>query len=285
MRILFDFILRHLATIVFIILEMVAVALLYNRNDFSRTVIARHALTVQSQLASVGSDISEYFYLNRTNSQLADDNARLNEELAALRAVFDSLRCDSVVNAIPPVNVNYTPARIIYQSINGTRNFVIINRGSADGIMEDMGVVANGCAYGIVSSVARHYAVVLPLINTTVQISAKVESNEQLGLVAWEGGRKDRVTLNELPTHVRTNPGDSIFTSSFSSIFPENVLIGRVSNAKSSRAEGFSHIIVNLAIDYGTVRYVAVIRNRNKEEYNTLVEKMETENANAEDEK
>lgn len=258
--------------------------MLLNRNDFSRTVIARHTLTAQSYFSSVGSDIADYFYLKQTNQQLADDNARLNAELASLRAVFDSLRCDSVVNALPPANVDYTPARIIYQSINGTRNFVIINRGSADGITEDMGVVANGCAYGVVENVARHYSVVLPIINTTVQVSAKIRNNEQLGLIAWKGGRKDRVTLNELPTHVRTHPGDSIFTSSFSSIFPENVLIGRVSKAKNKHVEGFSHVIVDLAIDYSTIRYVAVIRNHNKEEYNAIVEDMKTEIANTEDE-
>ncbi|MCQ2344327.1 MAG: rod shape-determining protein MreC [Paludibacteraceae bacterium] len=285
MKILFDFLIKHIATIVFIILEMVAVALLYNRNDFSRTVIARHSLTVQSYFAAIGSDIADYFYLKQTNRQLAEDNARLNEELASLRAVFDSLQCDSVVSALTPANVEYTPARIIFQSINGTRNYVIIDRGSADGITVDMGVVANGCAYGVVGSVAPHYAVVLPLINTNVQVSAKIMSNKQLGLIAWEGGRKDCVTLNELPTHVHPKPGDSIFTSSFSSIFPENVLIGRVSKDKNKHVEGFNHIIVNLAIDYGTVRYVAVIRNRNKEEYNGLVQEMESEIANAEDSK
>ncbi|MBQ0007899.1 MAG: rod shape-determining protein MreC [bacterium] len=280
MKLLFDFLIKHVATILFIILEMVAVALLYNRNDFSRTVIARNTLTVQSHLASVGSGIAEYFYLKETNRQLSEDNARLNEKLAMLNAVFDSLRCDSVVNSLPPANVDYTPARIIFQSINGNNNYVIINKGSDDGISEDMGVVANGCAYGVVGNVARHYAVVLPLINTSVKVSAKIESNAQLGLVVWEGGRKDRITLNELPTHVHPQAGDSIFTSSFSSIFPENVLIGSVSNAKSNHVEEFSHIIVNLAVDYATIHYVAVIRNGNKEEYNALVEDMESQISN-----
>lgn len=283
MKLLFDFLYKHIATIVFIILEMVAVVLLYNSNDFSRTVIARNTLTVQSYLTTVGSDVAGYFCLRETNRTLSEDNARLNEELTALRAVFDSLRCDSVVNAFPSVNVNYIPARIIFQSINGTRNYVIINRGSADGIIEDMGVVANGCAYGVVGNVAPHYAVVLPLINTTVQVSAKIKNNEQLGLIAWQGGREDRVSLNEIPSHVRPQPGDSICTSSFSSIFPENVLIGRVSNQKDKNAEDFSRVTVNLAIDYGAVRYVAVVRNRTKEEYNTLVQEMESEIAKPEE--
>lgn len=283
MRLLFDFFYKHLATIAFIVLEMVAIALLYNRNDFSRTVMAQHALTLQSHLASVGTSITDYVSLKETNRMLAEDNARLNEELGALRSVFDSLRCDSVVGTYPTNGLEYIPASVIFMSDNSSNNYAIINKGAADGITEDMGVVANGCTYGVVGSVAKHYAVVLLLINTNVKVSAKIENNEQLGMISWEGGRKDRALLEELPSHVHPHPGDSIFSSSFSSLFPENVLIGTVSKNKHKSVEGFSHIIVNLSVDYSEVKYVAVVRNGNKDEYNSLVQKMESETSNSEE--
>ncbi len=277
MKKILDFLYHNLATIVFIILETIAFVMLINRNEFQHTVFARGALEVSSKCNDVNASIEEYFSLQKQNNILAEENANLNAEVERLKNMMDSAKCDSVVSSWQYNNVNFIPAKIVYKSLMMTNNHIIINKGKINGVKSDMGVVADNKVVGMVSSVSEHYAVVLPLINTGMQISAKFKRGEQLGRITWDGNLSNRVILDEIPSHVKAHTGDSIVTSGHSETFPENVLIGTVSKTKTQRIDGFNHVFVNLAINYGTVKYVSVVSFKDKDEFTTLEDTLNEE--------
>lgn len=274
MRSILDFLYKHLTTIVFIILETIAVVLFCNRDDFRRSVTGRAALTVRAHIDETVGTVGAYFALRATNDSLARANARLTEELAVYRNAIDSLRCDSMAataaTASDMTRDQWVSARVIHKTRNRMQNYMIIDRGSADGIEQDMGVTNGRAAVGVVESVARHHAVVLLLTNTEVRISAKIARIDQLGMLGWDGLRPNKLVLDEVPSHVKPHAGDSVLTSGYSTIFPENVLLGFVSRTKSREVEGFNHIIVDMAVDYSTLRYVTVLRRRDKAETDAL---------------
>jgi len=276
-RRIFEFLYYHLGGIIFIFLEVMGVLALYNGSAFQRSVMGRHALEFSAQMSGVTTEVIDYFNLSTVNRELMDENMALRTQLESLMAEAEKAERDSMVagwDKFDNPDIEYVGAKIVYMSIHQTQNHIIIDKGSADGVERDMGVVANGCAVGVVDAVSEHYAIVLPLINTNVQISAKILNNDQLGIISWDGTWSDKVELDEVPSHVKPIPGQKILTSGHSTIFPENVVIGRVSRTKSKEVEGFNHIIVDLAVDYGKLKYVGVVRYRNKAEFQKLTEEV-----------
>ena len=275
MRRILEFLYYHLGFIVFIVLETLGIVTLYNGSAFQRSVLGRLALEVSAEMSGITTAVIDYFNLTEVNRELTDENMALRTQLEAMTAAKEDAERDSTVarwSNFDNPDIEYVGAKIVYMSIHRTQNHIVIDKGSADGVERDMGVVANGCAVGVVDAVSEHYAIVLPLINPKVQISAKILNNDQLGIISWDGTWSDKVELDEVPSHVKTKTGQKILTSGHSTIFPENVLIGFISRTKSKEVEGFNHIIVDLAVDYGKLKHVGVVRYRNKAEFDKLVE-------------
>ncbi|MCQ2329806.1 MAG: rod shape-determining protein MreC [Paludibacteraceae bacterium] len=270
MRKILDFIIQHIVTIVFIFLEVIGFVLFFNKNDFQQTKLSKTCLTVSAKCNEVNSDIESYFFLREKNDLLMMENAELHAQLDALNVVFDSLRCDSVVNSWNDHYADYVPAKVVYKSLVHIDNYIVINVGTDDGVYPDMCVVADGKFVGMVSSASKHYAKVLILINNQLAVSAKLKKDNQLGRISWDGEFSDRVVLDQLPSHVRPKVGDSVITSGFSQTFPENVLIGKVNKRRIKNVDGFNEVYVNISIDYGNLEYVSVVRYEGKKEIEVL---------------
>jgi rod shape-determining protein MreC len=64
--------------------------------------------------------------------------------------------------------------------------------------------------------------------------------------------------------------GDTVVTSSYSSVFPEGFLIGTVSSFEQPQGENYYIINVKLAVDFKSLSYVEVIDNLKKKEIKDL---------------
>ena len=118
---------------------------------------------------------------------------------------------------------------------------------------------------GIIQNTSRHYARVLPLVNTNLRVSAKLKKNGYYGSLQWDGNDYRYSYLNDIPFHVDVAQGDTIVTSGFSSIFPEGELIGFVETVNKETAN-FLTIKVKLAVDFKKISDVYVVANLNKSE-------------------
>lgn len=64
--------------------------------------------------------------------------------------------------------------------------------------------------------------------------------------------------------------GDAVVTSGYSSIFPENILIGTIEDFELNQGEGFYVIRVKLSIDFKNLTHVEVVEKIDREEINEL---------------
>lgn len=269
-----EFFYKHLTLIVFIILEVFAFWLVVNKNDLQRSVAFRYATNMSAWVYSCTNLVTDYFGLAEANRLLSEENARLRTEMTELESkmlINDSIWQPSGVAA----NVNYISAKVVYNSVYDLQNYIIIDKGSAHGLEEDMGVFASQGVVGVVQRVSENYAVVLPIINPNQVISAKIKSNEQLGGVVWNGVSPKMAKLREIPSHVNAIAGDSVVTSGFSAIFPEGVLIGVVEKASHVENTMFCDIDVSLAVDFQSLSYVTVVAYANKKELSDLQKSVE----------
>lgn len=261
-----EFFYKYLTVIIFVILEVLAFGLVVNKNDLQRSVAFRYATTLSAWTYGVANSVTEYFGLGKINKQLAEENARLHREIADYRLqiaggglkVADSVKTQSAEN--------YLSAKVVYNSVYDLQNYIIIDKGSEQGVEEDMGVFAPQGVVGVVQRVSKNYSVVLPIINPEQVISAKIKGGNQLGSIKWDGKSPMKVKLYEIPNHVNVVAGDTIVTSGFSAIFPDGMMIGVVDKATVVESTMYCDIDVALSVDFQSLSYVTVVAFENQKE-------------------
>lgn len=261
-----EFFYKYLTVIIFVILEVLAFGLVVNKNDLQRSVAFRYATTLSAWTYGVANSVTDYFGLGEINKQLAEENARLHREIADYRLqiaggglqVADSVKTQSAEN--------YLSAKVVYNSVYDLQNYIIIDKGSEQGVEEDMGVFAPQGVVGVVQRVSKNYSVVLPIINPEQVISAKIKGGNQLGSIKWDGKSPMKAKLYEIPNHVNVVAGDTIVTSGFSAIFPDGMMIGVVDKATVVESTMYCDIDVALSVDFQSLSYVTVVAFENQKE-------------------
>ncbi len=221
--------------------------------------------------------LTDYWSLEEKADSLSQENRDLQEQLSNRQTVqvehrdtfftvrFDSLfRNDSLRRRVTRPAYSYVTATVIGNSINGANNWLMLNRGSSDGLQPDMAVVTHRGIVGIVREVSTHYALAMSVLHRQTKISAALKRERAFGSLVWEGGDPDVMTLKFIPKHFdQIAVGDSVVTSGFSQMFPPQHLIGTIAQEPQQDLENpyFLTMLVRLHQDMSTVREVYLVKN------------------------
>lgn len=270
MRSFFDFFVRHSAAFVFLLFAAVSCFMLFRGNPYQQAVFMTSAGRVTSSIYSAANNITGYFHLRSINDDLNQRLADLEMENINLRMnlqrINEKIYADSVPvdSALAPYR--FIVARVINNSVARPNNFLTIDRGSADGISSEMGVVDQNGIVGIVNVVGPHASRVISLLNVDLRLSCKVKGSDAFGSLVWDGHSPRYATLEELPRHVPFAPGDTIITSGYSVMFPEGIPVGTVVEQLRDADDNFYSLKVLLSTDFSTLSTVRVIENFMKDE-------------------
>lgn len=269
MRSLWQLIFRYHVFLLFLILQGVAFFLLVRSNSFHHNTWLSSSNAVVSAMYSRRAVVSEYLRLQSVNEELARENALLKSERpAAFLKLSDNMYLHE--DTIHLRRYEYTSAKVINNSINRPKNYITIDRGSQNGIDVGMGVVNNGSVVGIVKNVSKHFAVVMPLINTGFRLSVKLSRTNAFGSLEWDGIDPTIIRMNDVPRYANPLKGDTVITTGFSAYYPEGMLVGTVESYRIPEGENFYEMEIRLATEYYRLSYVEVIRNLLSEEQREL---------------
>lgn len=271
MKEIIKLILKYHFTIIFILLEFISFSLIVMHNSYQRTVFSGYAASFFGSISAVVTDIDDYFYLKVTNEKLVAENTNLRSQIEELKKALPSKDRDSLWIKNDSIDVDYVfrTAEMINSGFNKTKNYITIDKGQADGIRAEMAVCSSEGVVGVVERASKHYAKVIPLINTNLRVSAKIKKNGYYGSLQWDGDDYRYSYLNDIPFHVNAEVGDTIVTSGFSTIFPEGKLIGFVESVNKETAN-FLSIKVKLATDFKKISDIYVIAYTKKQEQQQL---------------
>ena len=277
MNSLFQFLYKHLNWIVFIVLEIICFILLFSYNSFQGSVYLSTANEVNARLLNGKDKVTTYFGLAEKNLALAEQNALLQQrivELEMLNAQYhlDSLAKVETIDRVHRAGYHIIPAQIIDKSINKTNNYFTLDRGTADGLAPDMGVIGVNGVVGVVYKCTEHYSLVLPLLNSDSYTSCKVEGSKDVGILQWHGGDARYAMLHDLPLYSDVESGDTIVTSGNSSFFPEGVMVGIVEEAYPSTDGLYMTLKVQLSTQFSKLEHVFIMRKMDADELTALKE-------------
>ena len=267
---LISFIIRVSSWLVFTFYVVLSCILLCDNNPFQHHVILTSANSVSSAVYGVANNVTSYFNLRSINEDLQLQNAELETEVIALRNQVAAYKLRDYANSVQTIEplrqYGFIIAHVINNSISKPYNYITIEKGSADGLRPEMGVVDQTGVVGVVNIVGEHYSRIISLLNPDLRISCKLKGSEVFGSLVWDGKKSDEALLEELPKHTVYEEGDTIITSGYSSMFPEGIPVGIVMKSATADDDNFFTLRIKLLTDFSQLSTVRIIENKRIDE-------------------
>jgi len=261
--------------LLFILLEVIAISLLVNRNHFHQAVYANAVREFTGTYNERLANLKYYFSLREENERLAMENARLKNRLEQVSA-SDELFFRSVNDEQYNQRYLYTEAQVINNSTSQQHNFITLDKGREEGLEPEMAVMSSFGVVGVIRGVSQHFATVMPVINRDYRISAKLNRSGYFGSLTWPGIHYQHAKLSEIPLHAQVSVGDTIVTSGYSNIYPEGIVVGFVQGFQEFGGSFYS-IDVELSVDFKRLNNVQVVKSLMRKEKLELEEATNTE--------
>jgi len=270
---LISFLYNHRSFFLFLILEGIALILVFNYNKAQRYALGDALLEVSLSISKNTGNFSSFFDLRAVNQQLTNENEKLREEILFLQEKFekqqrliynDSLLALQAKSLAADTLYQVIPCKVIQNSTDKFYNYITLDKGTDAGIEKGMGVLSPQGVAGRVIRTTQDYSVALSVLNRGFRLSVETTDQENIGVYEWPGTHTQYGLLKYVPSDILIKPNDTLVTSGYSYAFPPNYLLGIADSIGLQTMEGFYEVRVKLATDFRKLNYVYVIENQQK---------------------
>ena len=201
---------------------------------------------VSAVVRPIGSFFSNVFRagsLQAENEALQDTIAELRiqlQEYYELKRGFDELA--RVVQLEEELGIQGFGARVVAEGPSNYEWSVIVDKGSADGVYDDMPVMSGSGLVGRVIQVSPGSSTVMLVIDPDSFVAARLAESGEVGLL--QGNRSEDLQFSLLDPEVEVEPGELVVTSGYHlqngtdvGIFPPGIPIGEVSLVDNDPAD------------------------------------------------
>ena len=225
-------------------------------------------ISAQTWLASRYLAIRDFMTAPRDVVRLAQQNEQLEAEVSRLQAQIIELQQENseleVLSALLDFarshsENEYITAAVIGRDISPFLHYVIINRGSDDGLRRGMPVVSSQGLVGRVAAVTADGARVQLITDPDTAINVRIQPSGAEGLL--EGSITGDITIGAIPQDANINNGDLVLTSGLGGNYPPDMLIGQISGVRQRPVELFQTASVEPVVDFSQLEIVLVIVN------------------------
>jgi rod shape-determining protein MreC len=154
---------------------------------------------------------------------------------------------------------SYKAASVIGRDPSPFLHYVIINRGSNDGIQRGMPVVTNEGLAGRVDAVISDAARIQLITDTDSAVNVHLRNANTDGMLA--GSVTGDISVDLISQDATVESGDVILTSGLGGGYPPDLIVGQVVNVRKLPAELFQQATVQPAVDFSRLQIVLVITN------------------------
>ncbi len=267
---LYQFLLRFRAFIFFVALQMVCFWLIVRNNQYQSAAFFTTSNQLVGFVLATSDNVNNYFALEDQNKSLVMENARLKETLAFKKQDTMAERMSKTLDTVIEKQYNFIDGKVINKSVHWANNYLTINRGTADGIENGMGVISSNGVVGVVKASSKHFSTITSLLHSKTMVSSLLKRTGDLCSTSWDGELPTMGTLQYLPRHVNVKKGDTVITSGYNAVFDNGTMVGIVAEVALPENAAFYNIKLKLATDFNKLSYVYVIKNSLKIEKDSL---------------
>ncbi|MFZ5908564.1 MAG: rod shape-determining protein MreC [Chloroflexota bacterium] len=264
-----DFFNRSLqTTIIFLVAGGILILALGGYLSSASRGFAGSLVAVQTWFATRYSAIQDFLSAPRDIVTLRQRNAELEAEVSRLQGQVIELQQQVSETEILAALVDfsranpestYKGAAVIGRDPSPFLHYVIINRGSNDGILRGMPVVTNqglvGRVDAVIADAARVQLITDPVSAVNVRLQNAATDAVLVGSVTGD------LALDMISQNVTVEPGDVVLTSGLGGGYPADLIAGQILTVRKRDFELFQLATVQPAVDFARLEIVLVITN------------------------
>ncbi len=222
--------------------------------------------------------VQDFLTAPRDMAALRQRNAELEADVSELQAQVIQLQQEVGETQILAALVDfsranpentYRAAAVIGRDPSPFLHYVIINRGSNDGILRGMPVVTDQGLVGRVDAVIADAARVQLITDPASTVNVRIQNAEVDATLS--GSVTGDVTLDQIPQDTALQAGDLVLTSGLGGGYPPDLIIGQVINVRARDFDLFQQATVQPVVDFNRLQIVLIIVNFKPVDFSPLV--------------
>lgn len=272
MRNIFLFLRRYKTFLSFLFLQAVALWFLVSYNRFHRAKFLGVANEITGRVNSQYNKVEDFFSLREENRRIN----KLNDSLLNLLPGNFSKHDTSVqlVQGAQPFDSSghyrrylSRPATVVYNTVNAAKNYIQLNRGSLQGIKDNMAVLSSdGNVAGVIVNTSPNFSQAMSLLHVQHKVNAALKKSGHFGTVEWDGKDPRYLTLKGIPQDAHVKKGDTVLTSAYSFNYPPGYQIGFVEDIIEDKSTNFYVLKLKTATNFFNIQQVHVYENLERSE-------------------
>ncbi len=268
MKNIIGFIRQNFTFFSFLILQIVSLVMLSSYSKSHEAFFGSWANKATGNINRYYNSWTYFFDLKQTNANLVAENVALRNQLIQNFVAYDTskkagtlvLRKDSLEKIR---KFYYYPAKVVGNTFTLQKNYIWIERGSAQGVIKDMAVISpEGSIVGVVVEVNENYSKIMSLLHRNSKVSAMLKRDRVAGSIEWDGSDPSTLILKNISKSSAPKIGDTVLTSPYSSNFPAQLMVGKVVSIIKDPSSNFLTLNVKAATNFFNLEYVYLVENK-----------------------
>lgn len=272
MRNVFLFIRRYFTFISFLLLQFLALSMLFRYNKFHRAVFLGKANEITGYINSRYDYVDDYFHLKQENLRIHKMNDSLINLLhsnfmktdTGVVLINDSIRYDT-----SGLIRKYLAreAKVVSNSVTSQKNYLQLNRGSGQGIKDNMAVInSDGSVVGQIVGVSENFSQAMSLLHVQSRVKAMMKKSMNSGTIEWDGKNPLFLTLRGIPKSDSVAIGDTVLTATDSYNFPPGWKVGTVAKIVDDKSTNFYVLMIKTTANFQNLQQVFIFENLQRDE-------------------
>ncbi|MCF6168694.1 rod shape-determining protein MreC [Lutibacter sp.] len=276
MQQIFFFIRKFRYFLLFLLLEILAVALTIQHHSYHTSKFINSANFISGGIYNKVNSINEYFLLKSENKMLSEENVRLKNLLEQTEINYNEENFTVIDSSKYFQKYEYYSAKVINNNYTKRNNTLTLNKGSKQGLTPDLGVINSKGIIGIVENTSSNYSTVISILNKSSKINVHLKNSNHFGTLIWDGEDYNITQIVDIPRQAKIKIGDTVVTGGKSIMFPEGINVGIIKDFTFENNQ-YQKINVLLFNDMSAIGYVEVIKNLQKIEQKKLEQQVNNE--------
>lgn len=196
---------------------------------------------------------------------IANENLRLKRELTGLKskltnlneALAENKRLKEILAIKDKLATRSIVCRVVSRASSNWAEGLVIDKGSDDGLHEDMAVLANGALIGKITAVGKSTSRVSLVTDPEIRVAVISERTRASGLIY--GIARGRCIMKFISKDADIKANDSVVTSGLSGTYPKGILVGTVLDVRMEPNGLYQFALIGPAANPAAIEEVLAI--------------------------
>ncbi|MGA9398097.1 MAG: rod shape-determining protein MreC [Anaerolineaceae bacterium] len=199
--------------------------------------------------------------LRTRNTELESEVSRLQTQIIELQQQISETRILYALLDFARANPEheYVAASVIGRDPSPFMQYILIDKGSNDGIRRGMPVVTQQGLVGRVDAVTANAARVMLITDQNSSVNVRLQTTQSEAVL--HGSQTSDLTVENLPQDIQIVEGDLVLTSSIGGTYPANIFVGQIQTIHKAEGQLFQTASMQPVVSFNALQAVLIITN------------------------